>query len=343
MLFKLKIGQIRFWYLPIFLISCLFVVIVACGDGSNQSENTVISNSDQANCRLVENVVTSETCLPVHPERIITLAPLLMFHTLTLGIRPVGCSVYWPQDMTAEYLINPPQLGNRADNIRQVGMTAQPNIETILNIKPDLIISYDVYGLTIESQLYQQLAHIAPTVLIPIQGLTNWKDNFNLVAEALNRKDQAQEVWENYYEKIQKIKSDLGSEYAIKEISVAGGNQQDLYAFTRNSGVGTILSDIGFHRPKSQNIDSDNDRFTVSPEKIEDIDGDILFFMLDDANNINAQESIKNHPLWNTLKAVQEEHVYFVDSFGWAGTNHIAANIIIDDLYKYLINPQTNP
>ena len=46
-------------------------------------------------------------------------------------------------------------------------------------------------------------------------------------------------------------------------------------------------------------------------------------------------------PLWFKLKAVQQGKVYQVGSY-WVGTSPLAANRVIDDLFKFLLkNPQS--
>ncbi|PSB23096.1 iron-siderophore ABC transporter substrate-binding protein, partial [filamentous cyanobacterium CCP2] len=46
-------------------------------------------------------------------------------------------------------------------------------------------------------------------------------------------------------------------------------------------------------------------------------------------------------PLWSTLSAVQQGRVYEVPGY-WIGDGPIAANAVIDDLFKYLVEtPQS--
>jgi iron complex transport system substrate-binding protein len=58
--------------------------------------------------------------------------------------------------------------------------------------------------------------------------------------------------------------------------------------------------------------------------------------------NINDKHNLsilKNKPLWKKLKAVQQNHIYSVESTNWESSRNIlAANTVIDDLFKYLVN-----
>lgn len=43
-------------------------------------------------------------------------------------------------------------------------------------------------------------------------------------------------------------------------------------------------------------------------------------------------------PLWRKLEAVQPQQVFPVDGWTWVVANPLAANAVIDDFYKYLVN-----
>lgn len=68
------------------------------------------------------------------------------------------------------------------------------------------------------------------------------------------------------------------------------------------------------------------------------IDGDIMFVLANRKEDKEAFEKILQKPLGKRLKAVQPGHVYFVDNLSWTGSNLLAADAVINDLYKYLVN-----
>ncbi|UKO96911.1 hypothetical protein [Nostoc sp. UHCC 0870] len=49
-------------------------------------------------------------------------------------------------------------------------------------------------------------------------------------------------------------------------------------------------------------------------------------------------EELKQKPLWKNLRAVQQNHVYSIDYLTWRAGNLLAADAVIDDLFKYLVN-----
>jgi iron complex transport system substrate-binding protein len=85
----------------------------------------------------------------------------------------------------------------------------------------------------------------------------------------------------------------------------------------------------------------------ISQEVLSQVDGDVLFVWTAENEagaNQEAQkklEKLQSDPLWKTLNVVQKNKVYFVPSY-WIGSGPIAANAILDDLFKYLVEaPQS--
>ena len=91
-------------------------------------------------------------------------------------------------------------------------------------------------------------------------------------------------------------------------------------------------------RPDSQNIDSTGGSFPISLEELQKADGDVLFVTTFLNGGKDFFEKIQQDPLWKTLKAVQENRVYYVDFMVWAATNMLGTDPVIDDLFKYLVN-----
>ena len=75
-----------------------------------------------------------------------------------------------------------------------------------------------------------------------------------------------------------------------------------------------------------------------SEEKIEEADGDILLVAAYFDSDQSRLNRLQKSPLWQKLRAVQQNHVYIVDVDVWRGGNLFAANLVLDDIEKYLVN-----
>jgi iron complex transport system substrate-binding protein len=327
----MKMFQRRITYL--FLLGLLVCsVIGACG----RSVNHPVKNSEQATpeCRVVAHVM-GKTCIPHNPKRVVTISHFALANALALGIKPIGSTSAssYSQDNF------PPYLRREIGDIPVLGSQGMPNLEKISLLKPDLIISWD---LAVRS-IYPLLSQISPTIMLRFGETPDWKDFFNLMAEALGKQDVAQQEWDRYYQRIEKLKLALKNRYVDKTISVITlAEDSTVQVWGRNSFAGSILKDIGLKRPKSQDIDVPNGLvyYPLSEEKLGEMDADILFIQAREDVAAEASKKWQQDPLWRSLKAVQQRQVYVVDVYAWIGSNLIAADAVIDDLFKYLVDEQ---
>lgn len=319
----MKISLRRFAYLV-----CLGIAIVTLVSTCNAIGDRSLTRSNQLveNCRLVKHVM-GETCIPRHPQRVVVLDLDTCANSLALGIKPVA-SVYLE-------LANPipNYLQDKIDGIELVGGHDAPNLEKILQLKPDLILANSYYSKTI----HKQLSHIASTVVLNIPyPPPSWKQQLKELAQILDKEDANQQLMKQYWQRIEKLKQMLGDRRHAMKVSVAStSSQYGIWAYGEKHFSGTVLKDIGFQRPRSQT----GDFFYVenlSEETISEIDGDVLFFLTwSDEDDKKTLEKLKQRPLWRQLNVVQRDRVYFVGHH-WHSSDIFAIHAMLDDLFKYL-------
>jgi iron complex transport system substrate-binding protein len=275
------------------------------------------------NCRIVKDM-TGNVCIPSNPLKIVTLWESHFASALALDVIPIA---------TQNFGDIPEYLRKKAQGVQSLG--SEPNLEKILLLKPDLIISSSRL-----QNIYQMLSEIAPTVMVyhPRPPLT-WKGNLETIASILGKEKEANQVIENYERRIEKLKASLGESRLTTQVSVATVTQTyGIYYYGSQTTIGMILNDLGLQKPPSQRGDFLT-KYNISEESLFDIDGDILFlsYSNDEASKKNF-DSLQQNPLWQKLNVVQEDRVYIVDSAHWYSFNALAANAILDDLEKYLVN-----
>ena len=295
------------------------IVIVACQNQAIRQQ----TDSQLADCRTVQHVL-GEVCVPETPQRLVSLDNVTLADALTIGVSSVGVSLYG--DRIPDY------LNKNIGQIELLGRSEQPNLEKIYQLNPDLIVGQESYG----ESIFSQLSQIAPTAVGKWNGYPSWREYFNFMARVLNKENEAKVVWQNYDRRIKKLKTALGDRLDNTEVSLAyvccGGISID----TANSFSGSILADLSIRRSKSQAA-VDGGIFLLSEERILDLDADILFLSVYDEESEQVLANWQQKPLWNQLKVVQNKQVYLVNYDIWRGGNPIAANLVIDDLYKYLV------
>jgi iron complex transport system substrate-binding protein len=281
-------------------------------------------------CRVVQHVM-GKTCVPKNPERLVTIFHVTLGNALVLGVKPIGSATALNSSQKEDFAT---YLQHKITGIKQLGSQYEPNIETIMLAKPDLILGWQVVR-----NAYPIISQISPTVLGKWQGEPLWREYFHFVAEVLGKEEAEQQAWNHYYRRIKELKIALNNQYESKTISVISVySGSPINIITKNSFVGSILDDIGLPRPKTQSVVVPGGSYGISEENLEDMDGDILFILFTGKNNDKqAIEELQQKPLWKTLKAVQQGQVYSVDELTWVGSNLLAADAVIDDLYKYLV------
>jgi iron complex transport system substrate-binding protein len=117
-------------------------------------------------CRVVEHPL-GKTCIPLKPQQIIILQPLLPYFLFAIGMKESIMGTICHKWAWATKECGAPGLSSDQlkylKNIENVGDTFQPSLEKILFLKPDLILAGNHLRST-----YKQLSDIAPTVFFDI-------------------------------------------------------------------------------------------------------------------------------------------------------------------------------
>jgi len=305
-----------------FLVGILGLSLIASFYPDLSQKAFLTSISMVVNCRAVNHSM-GETCVPVHPQRIVTLSLATLGNVLALGIQPVGATNEYEQENYST------SFQGQAEVVKIIGRS-QPNLESTLLLKPDLII-----GLDWNSAVYPLLSQIAPTVMGELH-YSEWSKYFHFVAEALGAQQAEQVAWEHYYRRIEELKTKLGDRYQNSTVSFICFYAGGISTAAPNSFAGGILRDAGLQRPASQAAEVDFGYLDFSLEEIGKADGDVIFVGIFAAGGNRVFEQVQKNPLWNSLKGVQAGKVYYVDVASWLATHMMATDAVIDDLFKYL-------
>jgi iron complex transport system substrate-binding protein len=264
-----------------------------------------------------------ESCVPSDPKRVVVMAGTEIELVVGLGVMPVGASTRPAPDFMKE----------RLEGVINVGWP-EPNLETILSLKPDVILS--AKGRV--GQIYDQLSQIAPTVLAK-GGSDNWKGDFQLFAEALGKTERAEQLMSQYQQRTERLQAQLGNPQNRPEVSVVNVRVGRIILELKDIFSGIVLHDAGLPRPPSQ--DEKGGMKEISLESIEAMEGDVMFlYTYGGSGAESALAKLKADPLWSKLDVVQRERVYEVPEY-WMGKGPISANLILDDLFKYLIQEES--
>ena len=322
---KLSLRRLIFLFL-LGAFACFSVA--ACGNTETTTTTTAADTGQPpADCRVVQHAM-GETCISQSPQRVITLRPDHLANSLALGIEPIASAF-------VEGFPFPQDIQNKVGNVDSVGDISRPNLEKMLQLKPDLIIASS----RLEG-IYTDLSRIASTVVIDMPSPPpSWKEQLATLAKLLGKKDASQQLMADYWQRVESIKQALGPQLDQLEISVANSSSEyGIWAYGENHFVGEVLNDIGLQRPPAQR----GDHFyieNISKEKLSEIDGDVLFFVSwGREQDAETHKKLREDPLWQKLNVVQNDRVYFVGGYWHDSGSVLAVNEILDDIEKYLID-----
>uniref|UniRef100_A0A7C3KDL2 Iron-siderophore ABC transporter substrate-binding protein n=1 Tax=Oscillatoriales cyanobacterium SpSt-418 TaxID=2282169 RepID=A0A7C3KDL2_9CYAN len=327
-----KLGLIRRYPCRWVALAMMTVLLVV---GCHRYDHHPVSSGwISPNCRVILHDA-GKSCVPLNPSRVVAIGTLE--ELLALDIKPVGAAFWVAGGGSGDI---PAYLGDRAAGITNLGNTSQPNLERIIQLKPDLIIGVP-HGI---KPIHKLLSQIAPTVVLDGAD-PEWKAFFVRVADVLNRSQQAKQLLDTYEQRLAEFQSQIGRSESHADgqpkqmrVSVIRSYSNGLRIYMRESFNGSILKDAGLLRPPAQ--DKDTWAKDVSLESIPEMEGDVIFVTHDDPKD-SLLNQISDQPLWHYLEAVQHNKVYTVDLEYWiGGSSIIAANRVLDDLFKYLV-PQS--
>ncbi|WP_312809672.1 ABC transporter substrate-binding protein [Corynebacterium variabile] len=270
-----------------------------------------------------DDSTASSTDSDAQTTRVVALNTGHLDHLLLLGIVPVGLAV--AKSANGDPSGIPDYIYDRfgesfdLDAIEQVGLRAEPDVEKIATLEPDLILSND----RADEALLTQLRGIT-TVVTTNGGSELWKEDLGILADAVGKREEADDLLAAYEKNASDWADNRGNDAVVS--LVRGRN--DEYILTGSSSLsGSVVEDAGLTRPDGQRF-SDTANHDLSVENTDQLDADYLFYSFD-----GGAESLTDSASWRNLEVVKDGNAYAVDMDAWfLNASLVAAQYILDDL-----------
>ncbi|MEV6318906.1 iron-siderophore ABC transporter substrate-binding protein [Streptomyces sp. NPDC051776] len=303
------------------LVSALAVTATACGSSDDDAKQASSGGGKHA-----VSTAMGKVEVPDHPKRVVVLDTDALDSAVTLGVKPVGAVTVVAGAPLSTYL---PE--EKIKGIKEVGLIGEPNLEAINELKPDLILSSKVR----DEKNYKELSQIAPTVFSETTGPT-WRENFQLHADALGRKAEAEKVVSAYETEVAGVTKALGGPEKAKRLKfgfVRFVEGADTRLYFNDTFVGSIFKDLKVGRPANQ--DKTGFSLDVSPEKIDEANADVIFYSTYGDPKKAKETSITGSSLWKNLTAVRNKKAFKVDDNLWMlGIGYTGAGRVLDEMEK---------
>jgi iron complex transport system substrate-binding protein len=294
------------------------LALTACGSADAGTDSAASTPADADFPRTVQHAM-GQTEIPERPERVVVLDT-----ALSLGVTPVGAVTTAVSEDFLTY------LADDADDVEVVGTIAEPNLEAIAALEPDLILS----SKTRHEDLYEQLAQIAPTVFADRVGAV-WRENFRLDAEALGLEDEAEELLAEYEADAAELGEEIGDP-AGTTVSTMRFVEGVIRVYTAESFIGTVMADIGLDH--LQLPTGEVATFAeLGAEEVTQSDADIVLYSSYGSTDDSGEATVVAGPLWPRLTAVAEGRAFAVeDDVFYTGIGLRAATLQLEELRELL-------
>jgi len=320
-------------YAAIMLACVLMLTLAACGnkdnDGAASSTSAAASSPSAATPEAAASAPAASTenaepatrkitylgeefDLPANTERIvITGAVEAMEDAILLDVKPVGAITFSG--------VFPPMFQSITADAQSIGEKTEPNFETILSLKPDVILGSTKF----KPEVVEQLKKIAPTILYS-HIATNWEANVTLLGELSGKQELAAQAIAQYKADLDATKTKLAEKLKDKKVVAARIRSGDIYLYPTSVFFNPVLyEDLGLTPPDE--VLAAKAQEMISVEKFAEMDPDYLFIQFspdENKDSPDAWEQLQNNPILKNIKALKNGATYvnIVDPLAQGGT-----------------------
>lgn len=274
------------------------------------SNDTSSTNEETNRVRVISHAL-GEAEIEGIPQRIVALEWTYVEDLLALGITPVGVADI---EGYRAWVNAKPEL---PEDVVDVGSRAEPNLETIMSLQPDLIIATSFRV----KNSYDQLSSIAPTIVFDPYSEENMSDqyaqmeaSFLTIADVIGKKEAGEEYLAELHQLIDEGKAKLeeaglnGSSFVLTQ-AFSNQNAAVFRLFNDNSIAGELMNRLGLvNAHQSEKVEMYG--FTqASVESLPAVQDAHFFYAIQDDDNI-IENQLKDNDIWNSLAFVQEDKMY---------------------------------
>jgi iron complex transport system substrate-binding protein len=215
-------------------------------------------------------------------------------------------------------------------NTASLGTLSSPNVEAVIAADPDVILIHEKFA---GRRTLRRLRRVAPTVVLSARHPVELAAQIGLV---LARERDAAEVIQVYREELRRARAEVAAaRKAGESAAFLRVRPRVVRLYAADTGPGRILyEELGLEPGPGVPADPDELWVNLSLEELGSIEADHVFLGIDPGAGSRGDD-VRDHPLWDSLPAVQAGNVYEVRSLLWIsgddgpiGARHIRRDIV---------------
>lgn len=278
------------------ITAILAVVIIftfaACKNSEVIPNNAARETSITQYPYTVKDSMGKEVIIESEPKRIISAAPSIteLIYALGKDKELVGRTDYcdYPE---------------KVKGVESIGSLTDPNIEKIIELKPDIVIASTHFKEDVTKKL-EDLG-IKVVVLYNTEDFNGAYSTITTLGQIVNARDKAEEVVSSIKEKVENIKKTVEGKDAPKVYYVVGFGKNGDYTATGDTFIAQMLEMAG-----GQNIAKDAAGWSYSLEKIIENDPEYIII----SKNYGMKDEFMSTEGYKELSAVKNNKVIEIDN-----------------------------
>ncbi|ATP39826.1 hypothetical protein CSE16_07025 [Solibacillus sp. R5-41] len=297
------------------LFSALSVfTLVACGNDTKE-EKTAEQEVPE---------VTEEAENIAYDKDVASISIFLTGNLQALEIIPVGTT-------TSDFL---PLDEKQYPETKYLGFTKEPDMEALIALQPDEIFIDAEFA---EKHGLDKYEAIATTHVINLDE-GRWKDHLNNIAEITDRSETAEEFIAAYDAKVEDVKALAKETLGDGTVMAVRVSAKGIRVYGMERPLGPILfEDLGFTPAPNVKAITGNWE-NISKEVLPDFNADTMFVLVSSVDEGSQQvfDELQNDPIWQSLKAVQNNQVIIIEENPWLNYSAYGNKLALENLEEIL-------
>lgn len=268
--------------------------------------------------------------IPVNPQRVVANYSTDLDYALVLGLPVAGGG---PLRGEIGYPFAAHQKVYDLKGISPVAIFPQINFESLINLKPDVIIA----NYTMEPNGYELLSAIAPTIWLNPDDNGGWRGLLRRYGDAFSRSDVAEAFIADYEKRADEVRKRLPTGLKVALVNNLGDGT---FVLMQANQLGVLYKDLGF-LPSAHVPATYSERRAFSEERIDLLeDADLLLLWRnirpDGTRDTQAYDRMQLIPGWEDLPAVKAGQVHDlpVELFYTSPLTDRAVLDLVNDLFN---------
>ncbi|MBX4261365.1 ABC transporter substrate-binding protein [Clostridium estertheticum] len=290
----------KFFLIGLVIVICVGLIVF--NNSKKDSQKTVTESASTSNIKQDTQTITylnKKYKLPKNVTKIVTASLESMEDAAVLGVKPIGAITVGGK--------LPQYLASKLDGAVSIGEKMQPNYETLLKLKPDVIM----WSSKSPGTVTEKLGKVAPT--IPYSHIsTNWDSNLRLMASLTGKQPQAEKIITEYKLSATKTKLELGNKLKDKKVIIARIRGGSIYLYPSTVYFNPVIyNDLGLTVPEE--IKPIKAQEMISLEKFSEMNPDYIFLQFAGSENsekTKALDELEKNPIWKSITAVKNKNVF---------------------------------